>query len=101
MTGTNSSTESSEATTGDQRSAIDELKDRFIEMIDQGCTRFGWTVGPKWYDLTIEEKAKAILEMCNAPRTGDGTPTTGKPSIELRKLVAEFNEAAANPFGKP
>lgn len=49
-------------------SRVDELKDRIIQMIDQGCTRFGWSPGPKWHGLTIEEKADAILTAWDAPR---------------------------------
>jgi hypothetical protein len=30
---------------------VDQLKDRIIDMIDGGLTRFGFTTGPDWHKL--------------------------------------------------
>jgi hypothetical protein len=76
---------------------VEQLKDHLIEMIDQGCTRFGWTVGPQWHSMTIEEKADAILTMHEAPRTASGPPMSGRPTRTLDELLAGITPENRHP----
>lgn len=68
---------------------VDQLKDRIIDMIDKGCVRFGFSTGPEWGALSIEEKADAILKMWDAPKM-EGAPRTGKPPRDVREIVSEL-----------
>lgn len=73
-------------------SKVDELKDRIVDMIDKGCTRFGWSVGPSWHGMTIEQKATAILEVWDAPRTEARPPKCKKAAVDIRKFVASLGD---------
>jgi hypothetical protein len=68
---------------------VDQLKDRIIDMIDGGLTRFGFTTGPDWHKLTIEEKADAILTMWDVPKVA-GPPLTGRQPRLIADVVAEL-----------
>lgn len=70
-------------------SRVDQLKDRLIDMIDKGCTRFGFMTGPKWIDMSIEEKADAILTMWDAPKTA-GAPVSGREPRLVADVAAEL-----------
>lgn len=37
-----------------------------VEMIDNGCVGFHFSVGDKWHSLTLEEKCEAALQMWDA-----------------------------------
>jgi len=65
---------------------VDQLKDRIIDMIEKGCTRFGWTTGPEWHSLSIEQKADAILTMWDAPKV-EGPPVSNKLPTDVHDLV--------------
>lgn len=47
--------------------SVDEAKNLFIQMMEQGCTRFGMSVGPKWHSLSIEEKCRVWVQAFTAP----------------------------------
>lgn len=72
-------------------SRVEQLKERMIDMIDKGCTGFGFTVGPAWHSMTIEQKANCILEVWDAPKVGDSKPPhSGRPSLDLRELTSQI-----------
>jgi hypothetical protein len=72
---------------------VEQLKDRIIEMIDKGCTGFSWFTGDKWHDLSIEEKADAILQMWDAPKVAAPPVRSGKPPVDVREFVKGLSNA--------
>lgn len=78
-------------------SKVDELKDRLIKMIDEGCTGWHISPGPKWHSMSIEDKAAAILQMWDAKGERvadvDGPPRTNKHRRHVSDIIAELEAA--------
>lgn len=76
---------------------VDELKDRLIAMIDQGCTGWHFSPGPQWHAIPIEEKAAALLDIWDAPKVECGPPKTNRTPMHVDDLIAGITKANRHP----
>jgi hypothetical protein len=45
---------------------LEEFKERVGQMLEQGCVGFGFSPGPKWWAMSGEERADAVLTAWDA-----------------------------------
>ena len=74
------------------RHAVERFQKRVVEMVRDGCVGFHFSSGPKWRDLTIEEKCAAMLEVWDAK----GIPLDFKDSCRTSTVSSAQREYDPN-----
>lgn len=69
-------------------SGRERLRAKLDSMREAGLINFKFTPGPKWPDLSPDEKCGALADALEADRTLlEGPPRSRKPPVNIRELV--------------